>query len=285
MEAWPFITRSAVAGPRAVNQATHAPATRRRCCTMGRCCSQGVKISPALLLMLSCTTPPLAPGPRLPPSTPHANRIPRRCCPTAKYWSRGGNLGDAIPSSELYSSADGTWADNGAPTAIRVNHTATLLPDGNVLHAGGDGNSYPVTLSSAELYDPEQERWTAARPMSNARDSHTATLLPNGKVLIAGGSGDYYLGTPLASAELYAPATRTWTDTGPLATARQHHTATLLTNGKVLVAGGSTGTYSTFPLSSASYMIRPRLYGPGRENLAMGGHSTRQLSCLAAKCS
>jgi hypothetical protein len=70
--------------------------------------------------------------------------------------------------------------------------------------------------------------------LATARLEHTATLLPNGKVLVAGG----YTGTTyLASAELYDPASGTWTATGSLVTARGIHTATLLPNGKVLVVG------------------------------------------------
>ena len=70
-------------------------------------------------------------------------------------------------------------------------------------------------------------------PMSVGRFGHTATLLPNGKVLVAGGY--------IASAELYDPASGTWTNTGSMSTARAGHTATLLPNGKVLVAGGVLG--------------------------------------------
>ena len=66
-------------------------------------------------------------------------------------------------------------------------------------------------------------------------DDHTATLLPNGKVLVAGG---LVTATCLTSAELYDPASGTWSATGSLNTARYCHTATLLPNGKVLVAGG-----------------------------------------------
>ena len=69
---------------------------------------------------------------------------------------------------------------------------------------------------------------------------HTATLLPNGKVLVAGGVGINEL--VLASAELYDPASGTWTATGSLGTAREFHTATLLPNGNVLVAGGDGAT-------------------------------------------
>ena len=74
------------------------------------------------------------------------------------------------------------------------------------------------------------------RPVSaTARDFHTATLLPNGKVLVAGGANGSGF---LASAELYDPATGTWSATGSLNTARYQHTATLLADGKVLVVGG-----------------------------------------------
>ena len=88
--------------------------------------------------------------------------------------------------------------------------------------------------------------------MSTARDAHTATLLPNGKVLVAGG----YNSTSgyLSSAELYDPASGTWTATGSLSTARGYHTATLLPNGKVLVAGGYNST--------SGYLSSAELYDP-----------------------
>ncbi len=80
--------------------------------------------------------------------------------------------------------------------------------------------------------------FSPAASMHQARFGHTATLLQNGKVLVAGGGT---IDDILASAELYDPATDTWTTTGSLSAAREYHTATLLNSGKVLVVDGSDG--------------------------------------------
>src|SRR5262249_7840796 len=112
--------------------------------------------------------------------------------------------------------ATGRWA-----------HTATLLPNGKVLVAGGYNG---VGLASAELYHLASGRWSVTGNLVNPRLQHTAPLLPNGKLLVAGGSD--------TSAEFYDRASGTWTATGSLATERSGPTATLLPNGKVLVAGG-----------------------------------------------
>ncbi len=120
-------------------------------------------------------------------------------------------------------------------------HTATLLPNGKVLVAGGVDSSGNPSVS-AELYDPASGTWTATGSLNTARYEPTATLLPNGKVLVAGGFGT---SSYLTSAELYDPASGSWTATGSLNTARYQHTATLLPNGKVLVAGGYNGSYLT----------------------------------------
>ena len=115
----------------------------------------------------------------------------------------------------------------------RSSHTATLLPNGKVLIAGGYNNG--GRLRSAELYDPAIGAFMSTGAMASERCLHTATLLANGKVLIAGG---WYINGSLSSAELFDPATGTFMSTGAMTSARVYHTATLLPNGKVLIAGG-----------------------------------------------
>jgi hypothetical protein len=130
-----------------------------------------------------------------------------------------------------------TWTATGSLNTARYFHTATLLPNGNVLVAGGWDGFNPFT--SAELYAPASGMWSKTRSLHIARVLHTETLLPNGLVLVAGGRDSS--GQPLDSAELYDPESGTWTDTGSLNTARFIHTATLLSNGLVLVAAGFDG--------------------------------------------
>jgi N-acetylneuraminic acid mutarotase len=131
----------------------------------------------------------------------------------------------------------------------RVDHTATLLPNGKVLVAGGFNESGGAhQLATAELYDPAIGTWLATGSLAVARSNHTAVLLANGKVLVIGG----FNGSYLASAEVFDPTTGSWVATGSLATGCHGNTATLLPNGKVLVTGGYTG----------GYLSRAELYDP-----------------------
>jgi hypothetical protein len=141
-------------------------------------------------------------------------------------------LGAGLALMQPCAGAPFQFEETGTLADRRSGHTATLLPNGKVLVAGGASNRI---LATAELYHPANGTWTATGSLATARASHTATLLPNGKVLVAGG---FATNNYLASAELYDPATGTWTATGSLTTAREFHTATLLRNGKVLIAGG-----------------------------------------------
>jgi N-acetylneuraminic acid mutarotase len=155
----------------------------------------------------------------------------------------GHFLDRALDSAELYDPATGKWTDTGTMSIERMNHTATLLPNGKVLVVGGsiyDGNI--CTGSTAELFDPATGKWSETGELNTARAGHTATLLANGKVLVIGGKNSIATTDSLSSVELYDPATGTWTAADPmLITGRCDHTATLLANGKILVTGGWYG--------------------------------------------
>jgi len=161
--------------------------------------------------------------------------------PNGKVLFTGGYGGGSyLSSAELYDPATGLFSATGSMGAVRCYHNATQLPNGKVLVTGGMNSG--VAIASTELYDPVTGSFSATGNMTAARYSLTATLLPNGNVLVSGGNS----GTPsylyLASAELYDPATGLFGATGSMTTGRMYHTATLLSNGKVLATGGSSGT-------------------------------------------
>lgn len=182
----------------------------------------------------------------------------------------GYNNADGYLSSvELYNPTSGMWTmSNSLPTASE-GHTATLLANGKVLVAGGffTNTSYGGGLaqSSAEIYDPVAGTWTVTGSLNIARGNHTATLLLNGQVLVVGGviTSNYFT-IPISSAEIYDPTSETWmVITNLVDIARYNHTATLLTNGQVLIAGGQTSNYP-FPINS-------ELYDPASETWTNNG--------------
>ncbi|MEI8218354.1 MAG: kelch repeat-containing protein [Elusimicrobiota bacterium] len=139
-------------------------------------------------------------------------------------------------------------------TTGRYGHTATPLPNGKVLIAGGNGSGGSLANNTAELYDPVANTFTAtATNMFGARFWHTATLLLNGYVLLAGGLE----GSELKTTELFDPAgggVGSFTAGPEMTSWRALHNATLLNNGKVLIAGGG---YSGNP-----YLDTAELYDP-----------------------
>lgn len=153
----------------------------------------------------------------------------------------------ATESPRLVEEAEGRIEQVATLTTPRSVHTATALPSGELLVAGGMGAG-EAGLSSAEVVDISAGAVTAVLSMHEARSGHTATTLPDGRVVLAGG----YNGAYLNSVEAYDPAQRRFTVIGTLTEGRSGHTATLLSDGRILVVGG-VGQGWTF-LSSAELL-------------------------------
>ncbi len=151
--------------------------------------------------------------------------------PNGKVLVVGGFYYDPNPhnlnTAELYDPATGEWSPAASLTRTRVDHTATLLPNGKVLVMGGAGSSNGV-----ELYNPATNSWSDVGFVFELRERHSATLLPGREVMVVGGS-QYTL------TEIYDPATGYWGYASGLVSARDFQTTELLLNGKVLLAGGS----------------------------------------------
>ncbi len=163
-------------------------------------------------------------------------------------------------------------------------HTATLLPNGKVLVAGGFDGTF--SMSSAELYDPVSGTWTPTGDLATERESHTATLLPSGQVHIAGGitAGTDYIVGILASAELYDPVSGTWTATGSLATA----TDCVTRRSCYPTARSSSQVVSTTPVAisrARNFTIRRAARGPPLAASPPHTMLTRLRCCLTARCS
>jgi hypothetical protein len=217
--------------------------------------------------------------------------------PSASSPSSPSPSSPSAPSAPSASSPTSTPAGNftavGNMTTVRADHTATLLPNGKVLIAGGSGVGFQA-LSSAELYDPSTGTFAPTGSMITPRYLHSATLLADGRVLIAGGTQNVNLGTSVVTAEIYDPSTGAFTATGALTSiggdvyAIPGNATTLLPDGTVFVAATNnaeiydphSGTFTpTGPYANLSnaYGITTTLLTNGK--VLVTGCADGNLSC------
>jgi Kelch motif len=185
------------------------------------------------------------------------------CWPTPVRYARASDRG-------------GTIVATGNTVERRFSHTATLLPSGKVLIAGGMAQN-GVFNPTAEIYDPSTQHFTSAgRMISQRAFGSTAALLPNGKVLIAGGSSAQ-CGTAcyLRTAEIYDPVSGKFTATGDMTQARAVIVSAVLRNGDLLVVGGSE------PPDSAPFATA-ELYHPDSGSFSPTGRMQASRDVLAA---
>ena len=184
----------------------------------------------------------------------------------------GENSGGAISQVEQFDNAIPAMYSSSVMLNGRSHHGMSMLMDGRVLHSGGeDGDG---TMAKSEIYDPATDLYTVTNPMTVSRAGHSSTLLNNGKVLIAGGGRKAPLTRIIFmnSAELFDPSNGTYTDIANMNHYRSGHTATLLANGNVLLAGGSDANGS---------LAAAEIYNPvsntftvvGNMQLARQGHA------------
>lgn len=149
-------------------------------------------------------------------------------------------------TAEIYDVVSGQWTRaDGAMSTPRFEHSATLLDDGRVLIAGGQGppiSGSSAALSSTELYDPAVGSFRNSNDMDESRFNHTAVRLPDGAVMVVGGAGGTNGDTSLSTAETFDPDDGSWTSAGALTGSRSGHVAEAFTDGRVVVAGGETIT-------------------------------------------
>ena len=188
-------------------------------------------------------------------------------CGTASFYT-------TQRSAELYDPTTGTFTRTGSMHSPRQLQTATRMRDGNVLVAGGFygcDDSFCTDNSSAEIYEAATGTWHLTGSMHVAREQQTATLLDDGQVLVAGGLNyrdNMGPGVSYSSAELYDPATGVFSSAGSMAVAHVGGSATLLSNGWALVAGGGTSDAELYQPSRGIWVPAGPLLTP-RTDLTM----------------
>jgi hypothetical protein len=175
-------------------------------------------------------------------------------------------------AEQLYDPASGAFSLTGAMTGIYQDGFAMApLPNGTVLVTGGYLEEENVASAGAALYTPATGTFNPTGQMSQGRYYHTATQLGDGTVLIAGSQAPNASVRFVSSAEVYNPASSTFSATGDMTIGRSGHTATLLLDGTVLIAGGSSGVNVGRLASAEIYTPPVRIPAPALFSLSGDG--------------
>jgi Kelch motif len=186
----------------------------------------------------------------------------------------------AAPSAS--GQAPGTFAPTGEMTVPRLDAAAAPLADGRVLVAGGVDPTQvdsPPALSSAEIFDPATGTFSPTGSMTIPRADAAAAPLPDGRILIAGGDDKNYPDYGLKSAEIYDPATGTFSPTGDMTVLRNGPAAAPLPDGRVLVAGGS---FTDSGSMLAGYLDSAEIFNPDTGTFSPTGSMTQRRTNAAA---
>jgi hypothetical protein len=174
------------------------------------------------------------------------------------------------------------FTSTGSVSLARLQHTATLLPSGKVLVAGG-GNGPDLidgywVVDQAELFDPATASFSPAGVVS--RDGHTETLLPDGDMLLAGGETGWSGMFPIVSgtADLEKATSGLFEPTGSMATGREAHAATLLSDGRVLITGGVIPSWHALQEAELYNPVSDIFATAATMNVARAGHTATLLA-------
>ncbi len=195
-----------------------------------------------------------------------------------------------LASTEIYDPIAGTFSPGPNMLQRRTFHSSTLLADGRVLFYGGKGYGAGApdggnlsALDSAELYDPTTNSFDYTRDpsgdqtyMTLSRSYHTSSALPNGTVLLCGG---YLIGSTnygiANNCDIYIVATGKIISRPtlglPSGSGSMDHTATVLTDGTLLIAGGINNMW---PIPKATASIIDPATGTSHEVSSMS-HARR----------
>jgi hypothetical protein len=207
-------------------------------------------------------------------------------CPPSTLLADGKVLFAGTVPAQIYDAVTGAFSLTGV-MRDPDRSTATLLMNGTVLFTGGESIG---RLASAELYDPVRGTFISAPDMAWRRVWHTTTLMPDGTALIVGGESDECSGNSCVfsgstdSAELFDPARNTFVSAGNMTVRRSVHTATLLNDGRVLIAGGVSygGIGKFFGSLSTVELYQPPSLMPAPALLSLSGDGQGQGAILHA---